>query len=118
MMSVMSGEPPTVSFAELRKSFDVALTHIEAITGTNSIAVERDYFWSIPPDELYDAYNLPSDPTIGQVSESWQHLRDVVAEPDRVLGYHLVWLADVLRAIGSAVTEDVGPPGSGGPTNR
>jgi hypothetical protein len=38
--------------------------------------------------------------TIGQLSESWQHLEDLLAHEDRAVGYHLVWLADVIRAIG------------------
>jgi hypothetical protein len=60
----------------------------------------RDYFWSVPGDELYDVPNEPRTIMIGQLSESWQHLEDLLADPDRAVGHHLVWLADVLRAIG------------------
>ncbi|MEU4839908.1 hypothetical protein [Nocardia testacea] len=45
-------------------------------------------------------YNTPADLTIGQLSDSWEFLRTPLADPDDALTYHLVWLADILRAIG------------------
>ncbi|MFD5465101.1 hypothetical protein ACFWIQ_20065 [Kitasatospora sp. NPDC127059] len=96
----MTGEPLYVSLAELRRSFDVLLSHVEAAAAGDTVALDKDYFWSIPSDELYDVAREPGAPTIGQLSESWQHLRDLLADQDRALGYHLVWLADVLRAMG------------------
>ncbi|WP_328670112.1 hypothetical protein OG905_15710 [Streptomyces sp. NBC_00322] len=96
----MSGEPLVVSIAELRESFDVLLRHVEAVTAGDAVILDKDYFWSVPPDELYDVYTEPDDLTIGQLSESWQHLRDLRADQDRATANHLVWLADVLRAIG------------------
>ncbi|MFD4657140.1 hypothetical protein ACFWP2_16105 [Kitasatospora sp. NPDC058444] len=96
----MTGEPLSVSLAELRRSFDVLLRHVEASAAGDAVLLDQDYFWSIPPNALYDVTREPDELTIGQLSESWQHLRDVLADPDRTLGYHLVWLADVLRAIG------------------
>ncbi|MBC3840689.1 hypothetical protein GXW82_11685 [Streptacidiphilus sp. 4-A2] len=44
--------------------------------------------------------NEPSTLTIGQLSESWQHLESQLGDEDRAVGYHVVWLADVIRAIG------------------
>ncbi|MFB8242685.1 hypothetical protein ACFC58_39750 [Kitasatospora purpeofusca] len=96
----MTGEPLHVSLDELRRSFDVLLRHVEATTASSAVALNSDYFWSIPSDDLYDVGKEPGSLTIGQLSESWQHLEDLLADEDRALGYHLVWLADVLRAIG------------------
>ncbi|MEU8464539.1 hypothetical protein [Streptomyces sp. NPDC029003] len=95
----MDSEPLQIPLDRLRHVFELALQHIEASAGS-TVALERDYFWSVPGDELYDVPNEPRTITIGQLSESWQHLEDLLADPDRVVGYHLVWLADVLRAIG------------------
>lgn len=60
----------------------------------------HDHFWSVPGDELYDVHNEPTAITIGLLSESWQHLEGLLADEDRAVGYHLVRLADVIRAIG------------------
>ncbi|WP_052868705.1 hypothetical protein [Streptomyces niger] len=95
----MTGEPLRVSLAELRESFDVLLHHLETTTGTE-VTLDKEYFWSVPSDELYDPANEPSGLTVGQLSESLEHLRDLLADRDRSVAFHLVWLADVLRAIG------------------
>jgi hypothetical protein len=76
------------------------LNHIEAATNSSAVDLGEDYFWSILPAALYDVYDSPADLTIGHLSESWQNTRDMLADPDHVIGYHLVWLSDVLRAIG------------------
>ncbi|MFH8379907.1 hypothetical protein ACH4E7_03035 [Kitasatospora sp. NPDC018058] len=96
----MSDEALRVSVDELRGAFDVVLRHVEAAAGDEGFTLEKDYFWAVAPDEAYDMAKAPNELTIGQASESWGHLRDVLADEDRALGHHLVWLADVLRAIG------------------
>ncbi|MDF6066846.1 MULTISPECIES: hypothetical protein [Streptomyces] len=94
-----SDNSPQIPLDQLRRAFELALQHVEASTG-NAVTLEHDYFWSTPGDELYDVPNEPSTLTIGQLSESWQHLEDLLAHEDRAVGYHLIWLADVIRAIG------------------
>ncbi|MCX5232919.1 hypothetical protein [Streptomyces sp. NBC_00233] len=95
----MDSEPLRIPLDQLRIAFELALQHIEASVGS-AVTLEQDYFWSVPGDELYDVPNEPKAITIGQLSESWQHLEDLLAYPNRAVGHHLVWLADVLRAIG------------------
>jgi hypothetical protein len=99
MLEIMPDESLLVSVAELRRSVDVLLSHVEATAG-DTIALNWDYFWSVPPGTLYDVAGEPSELTVGQLSESLQHLRELVQDEDRALSYHLVWLADVLRALG------------------
>ncbi|MEU1824141.1 hypothetical protein ABZ502_17145 [Streptomyces abikoensis] len=98
-MMLMGSQPLQIPLDQLRKAFDAALRHVEASAG-HTVALGNDYFWSVPDDELYDVLNEPKALTIGQLSESWQHLEDLLAHQDGVLGYHLVWLADIIRAIG------------------
>lgn len=89
-----------VSLTELRRSIDLLMEHVEAATDGDTLHLDQDYFWSIPQDELYDVSNTPADLTLGQLSCSWEHLTDLLSDPDRAIGYHLVWLSEVLRAIG------------------
>ncbi|MGW5919180.1 hypothetical protein ACWFPY_09300 [Nocardia fluminea] len=90
-----------VPLAELRRSVDLLMDHVEAATDGDTIRLDQDYFWSIPQDALYDVDHTPADLTLGQLSWSWEHLTDLLADPDRAIGYHLVWLSEVLRAIGT-----------------
>lgn len=95
----MSSEPLQIPLDQLRRAFELVLRHIEASAGS-TVILGHDYFWSVPGDELYDVHNEPTAITIGQLSESWQHLEGLLADEDRAVGHHLVWLADVIRAIG------------------
>ncbi|MEX2985597.1 hypothetical protein [Streptomyces sp. C36] len=95
----MTSEPLQIPLDQLRHAFDVVLRQVEASAGL-TVTLNEEYFWSIPGDELYDVLNEPKTLTIGQLSESWQRIEDLLAHQDRALGYHLVWLADVIRAIG------------------
>ena len=42
---------------------------------------------------------------IGQVSESLEDLESIVADPELAISYGLVWLADVMRAVGHSVVK-------------
>ncbi|MET8331424.1 hypothetical protein [Streptomyces sp. NPDC005181] len=95
----MASKPLQIPLDQLRHAFELVLRHVEASAGS-TVTLEHDYFWSVPGDELYEVHNEPRAITIGQLSESWQHLEGLLADEDRVVSHHLVWLADVIRAIG------------------
>ncbi|MBD0691972.1 hypothetical protein [Streptomyces sp. CBMA123] len=97
----MNEMPVRVPVEELRRSFEVLMRRVEASAG-DGVVLERDYFWTVAPGATAEVNRQPGadDLTIGQVSESWAQLRALLADEDRAVGHHLVWLADVLRAIG------------------
>ncbi|MFE3182776.1 hypothetical protein ACFXKR_18170 [Streptomyces violascens] len=98
----MTSEPLQIPIDQLRRVVDAVLRHVEASAGP-TVTFNEDYFWSVPNDSLRDVFNEPGDLTIGQLSESWQHLEGLLAHQDQAVGHHLVWLADVIRAIGRDV---------------
>jgi hypothetical protein len=97
-------EPLRVPLDRLRAVVELVLAHLAETEG-DAVGLERDHFWSIPAEKIYDVYKEPDGLTIGQLSESWQHLEQVLDGKSDALNYHLVWLADVLRAIGQEVSE-------------
>jgi hypothetical protein len=86
----------------LHAVIEVVLAHLAEVEG-DSVSLERDHFWTIPAEQIYDVYQEPDGLTVGQLSESWQHLEQMLDGRSDTLNYHLVWLADVLRAIGQEV---------------
>lgn len=63
------------------------------------MTLREDYFYSFPSPGVYDVTHDPPEPTIGQLTETWGNLhgdRDV----DSTIGIELVWLGDLLRALG------------------
>lgn len=95
----MSEPVVRVSVDQLKQVFGLLLAHV-ADKSKSELTLSKDYFWSIPAPERYDVYTEPSQFTIGQVSECWTHLEGMLEDESKVLGYGLVWLADVLRAMG------------------
>ena len=101
----MTGEPLRISVHELRTACELALLHLAKTEG-ETVELERDYFWSIDDESLYNVYKEPTQPGIGQVSESWGHLQELVQDRVGTPTRHLVWLSDVLRALGTPVTRE------------
>ncbi|WP_306356388.1 MULTISPECIES: hypothetical protein [unclassified Nocardia] len=86
----MTGQPLVMPFDELRMTFEIAITHVEAVASAQSATLDHDHS---------GRFRLMSCTT------STAPLRDLLADEDRAVGYHLVRLADVLRAIGQTVPE-------------
>ncbi|MEO6086701.1 MAG: hypothetical protein ABIQ18_26665 [Umezawaea sp.] len=91
-----------IPLADVRRACELLIAHVERHGG--SVTVEHDYFWSVPLESAYDVDAEPADLTIGQVTESWEHVRTMLDDESRTVGYGLVWLADVLRAVGHGTT--------------
>ncbi|MEV6830100.1 hypothetical protein [Amycolatopsis sp. NPDC051102] len=91
-------EGPEVPLARLREVTELLLAHAERAGA--SVTLEHDLFWEVPPEQRHDPGHEPTGLTLGALSESWAQLSAMADDPDRVVGYGLVWLADVLRALG------------------
>lgn len=100
---MMSDDSATLAVETLRQVVNRALDHVRDVK-SDQVELEKDYFWSIPTEELYDVYSRPENLTVGQVTESWENLRSLLARGDAVPGYALVWIADVLRALGNQLS--------------
>jgi hypothetical protein len=92
-----------VPVALLRRASELLLDHLESVEG-DAVLVDKDYYWAIAPEQLYDAYTEPSTFTVGQLSECLENLEQVVEDPSRSTSFALVWLADLLRSAGQTVT--------------
>jgi len=71
------------------------MTHIESTQG-DQVTLPEDYFDPLPAPGLYNVLEDAPDPTIGQLTESLDSLR----RGDDTITYELVWLGDVLKAVG------------------
>jgi len=87
-----------ITTADLRLVFERVLSHVEQTNG-GAVTLGEDYFYSLPSPDLYDVLDDPPEPTIGQLTESWDNLTRNSAA-DSPLVWELVWLGDILRAIG------------------
>jgi hypothetical protein len=70
--------------------------------GITYVDLDRDYYWNIPTEEVYDPYNDPNQLDIGQLSDDWAELLAILNEEREPLPYALVWLATIMRAVGES----------------
>lgn len=88
----------------LRRAAELLLSHLQAVEGP-VVALDADYFWAIPARQRNNVDSEPTDFTVGQLTESFQNLSEIVEGSSPVISYALVWLADILRAAGEVVVE-------------
>jgi hypothetical protein len=91
-----------IQLSELRQATNVLFDHLER-TGRTEIEVTEDFYWSIPEKRLYSVYSPPpeSELTMGQLSDDWNELTKIASGKSPPLAYALVWLASLLRFIGT-----------------
>jgi hypothetical protein len=88
---------------ELRRISEILLTHLETV-GYRAVEVEKDFYWHVPSDDLYDRYEAPQAEqlNVGQISEDWERLVAILEERSPPVADALTWLASVLRAVGDS----------------
>ena len=89
----------STSVPELRRIVNALLDHLETSTGRAGVDLSHDYYWFLERSDRRDVYREPPEGTVGQISENLANLRSSVDSGD-VLGYGLVWLAEILRTVG------------------
>lgn len=90
-----------IATSELRQVVKRLLDHLDH-AGRAVLTVDKDYYWSIPADQRYDPHRSPVEFTLGQLSDDWFELKKTIDGQAEPIGYALVWLSAILRAIGEA----------------
>jgi hypothetical protein len=88
-----------IAIADVRRICELLLTHLEQ-SGRGSIDLTNDFYWNIPQEQLYRPYEEPDVTDVGQLSDDWAELQAILRGQKEPLGYALVWLSSILRAIG------------------
>jgi hypothetical protein len=71
-----------------------------ALVEEGRVRGNADDDWTLDPADVLDLSRSPRDPGMGQLGDCVDGIRAVVDDPARATTYHLVWLGDLLRAIG------------------
>ena len=90
-----------VGTEDLRKAASLILNHLDE-TGQSTVEIKDDYYWAIPPEELYNPYSAPAPTnfTLGQLSDDWNEIISIIDGQREPVGYSLVWLAAILKRVG------------------
>lgn len=92
-------EPLRIGIGDLRHAISVALDELERASG-DELSLDCDYYWDIRTEERYRLDEPQDNFVVGQISELISHVGTLVEHPERATRLHLVWLGDLLKAIG------------------
>jgi hypothetical protein len=88
-----------VSTEELRLAALMLLRHLEE-SGQKEFEIAEDFYWDVPADKRYGPYEEPKEHTMGQLSDDWSEISQMITGNREPVAYGLVWLAAVLRRVG------------------
>jgi len=94
-----------IELRKLRAAAEMLFTHCEEM-GYESVEIPHDYYWMVMEPECYDPYTTPTKEAglgLGQLSDDWSEMEDMLRGEDEPIGYGLVWLSALLRAVGEQV---------------
>lgn len=96
-----------ITLNDLRRVTTGLLDHLEETAGAE-FELDAGSFWNVPTDRVFDFERFQDEPIqldIGDLNDKWPALlhaanSDPEDEDNGFILYDLIWLGDVLRAIG------------------
>lgn len=86
----------------IQKALHILTAAAEPTLGSTA-AMEADFYWSVDPASALDPYERP-ELTLGSLSDACAELELLVSGKADPVPHHLVWVGDVLRALGATVS--------------
>ena len=89
----------TIDLDDLKRASEQLIDVVRSRTGPR-IELDLDMYWSVPEQGRYDVHHEPSELEVGSLVDDLGRVQDAMEQPEQALGYHLVWLSAILRAVG------------------
>lgn len=80
---------------ELLRIIKIISTEIENNL-TQTIEINKDYYWDLELDKMFDIDKDPSSYTMGQISDDWESIKRLLLKDEIPISYDLVRLAYIL----------------------
>lgn len=84
---------------DLKKILYILIDKLED-SSCDNFSLEKDLYWNIPDEELYNVYKEPTDLTMGSLVEDWEFLQKVLRKEREVIGYDFNKISNILKSIG------------------
>ena len=93
-----------ITLETLRRASTALFDQLEA-HGHHAIDVRHDYYWDVDRVQRHNLDAEPDNLAMGQLSEDWFNLQEMVRDDSLCAAYGLTWLASVLREVGESLNE-------------
>ncbi len=83
----------------------ILLTLIKKIDtlDTTTIYLNKDLYWNIPYEELYNVYEEPKEITIGSIKEDLEFLQKI-NENREIISYDFIKISNILRVMSESIS--------------
>jgi len=88
-----------IELTNLIAIWDKLISHLSEL-GVDSIVISEDFYWEIMAPERYDVYAQSPEKVIGQLTEDWNTLRQVLVGKKDPIVDDFIKLAAILRSVG------------------
>ena len=93
-----------ITVETLRRVSAALFDQLEA-RGYQTIDVPHDYYWDIDRAQRHNLDTEPENLSVGQLTEDWFNLEEMLRDDSLCAAYGLTWLAAVLREVGELVVD-------------
>ena len=93
-----------ITVDNLRRVSAALFDRLEA-RGYETIDVPHDYYWDIDRVQRHNLDAEPENLSVGQLTEDWWNLEEMLRDESLCAAYGLTWLAAVLREIGELIVD-------------
>ena len=93
-----------ISVSHLRRVSSALFDRLEA-RGYETIELPHDYYWDIDRVQRHNLEAEPDNLSVGQLSEDWWNLEEMLRDESLCGAYALSQLAAVLREIGEMIVD-------------
>jgi hypothetical protein len=94
-----------IKIAELRSAINRILNHIEYDLGMIKIALDKDHYWDMFSEDIYDLAKDPKNFGVEQLGDDWEFLSGILKDKDRAVALMLIHASPLPRRIGEQVRE-------------
>lgn len=88
-----------ISIEELRIAAQRTLEYVGEKYG-DEVELDQDYYWSLPKEAKYDVLKETKVSQVGSLAEDYRQIEKLVTGGHDAVGYDLVYLAAIFRALG------------------
>lgn len=94
----------TIDIEELRAAISALLDHLCA-GGKKKVELNKDYYWNLDDDQMYDVSGVPGDVSVGSLFDDWDSVQKIGNGSAVPVVLLLLKVAPLLRYIGKSVSE-------------
>jgi len=93
-----------IKTSDLKKILHLLILKLDDLPDNDSsFILDKDLYWNIPEENLYNVYEEPNNLTIGSLAEDWNFLQDIVLNKREILDFDLNKISIILRYLSEKI---------------